>query len=160
MSTVYLGLGTNLGDKTFQLRTAVSEIEKRIGRVMTLSAFYTTSPWGFSSENTFLNAACAVQTTLLPHEVLSITQNIEINLGRKNKSFAHNYSDRLIDIDILFYDQLILDEANLQIPHPLLSEREFVLKPLVEIAPDFIHPVSHKNIRTLWQRINKGLPSK
>ena len=154
MSTVYLGLGTNLGDKEVQLRTAVNEIEKRIGRVMTLSAFYTTIPWGFTSEHTFLNAACAVETSLNPYELLSVTQDIEKNLGRKHKSVDHHYADRLIDIDILFFDQIIIHEADLQIPHPLLTKRDFVLKPLVEIAPDLVHPINHLTIRKLWQGIN------
>ncbi|MBR1595656.1 MAG: 2-amino-4-hydroxy-6-hydroxymethyldihydropteridine diphosphokinase [Phocaeicola sp.] len=154
MSTVYLGLGTNLGDKEVQLRTAVNEIEKRIGRVMTLSAFYTTIPWGFTSEHTFLNAACAVETSLNPYELLSVTQDIEKNLGRKHKSVDHHYTDRLIDIDILFFDEIIIHEPGLQIPHPLLTKRDFVLKPLVEIAPDLVHPINHLTIRKLWQRIN------
>lgn len=154
MSTVYLGLGTNLGDKEVQLRTAVNEIEKRIGRVMTLSAFYTTIPWGFTSEHTFLNAACAVETFLDPYELLSVTQDIEKNLGRKHKSVDHHYTDRLIDIDILFFDEIIIHEPGLQIPHPLLTKRDFVLKPLVEIAPDLVHPINHLTIRKLWQRIN------
>ena len=154
MSTVYLGLGTNLGDKEVQLRTAVNEIEKRIGRIMILSAFYTTIPWGFTSEHTFLNAACAVETSLNPYELLSVTQDIEKNLGRKHKSVDHHYADRLIDIDILFFDQIIIHEANLQIPHPLLTKRDFVLKPLVEIAPDLVHPINHLTIRKLWQGIN------
>lgn len=154
MSTVYLGLGTNLGDKEVQLRTAVNEIEKRIGRIMILSAFYTTIPWGFTSEHTFLNAACAVETSLNPYELLSVTQDIEKNLGRKHKSVDHHYTDRLIDIDILFFDQIIIHEADLQIPHPLLTKRDFVLKPLVEIAPDLVHPINHLTIRKLWQGIN------
>ena len=154
MSTVYLGLGTNLGDKEVQLRTAVNEIEKRIGRIMILSAFYTTIPWGFTSEHTFLNAACAVETSLNPYELLSVTQDIEKNLGRKHKSVDHHYADRLIDIDILFFDQIIIHEADLQIPHPLLTKRDFVLKPLVEIAPDLVHPINHLTIRKLWQKIN------
>ncbi|MBR1720580.1 MAG: 2-amino-4-hydroxy-6-hydroxymethyldihydropteridine diphosphokinase [Phocaeicola sp.] len=154
MSTVYLGLGTNLGDKEVQLRTAVNEIEKRIGRIMILSAFYTTIPWGFTSEHTFLNAACAVETFLDPYELLSVTQDIEKNLGRKHKSVEHHYADRLIDIDILFFDQIIIHEPDLQIPHPLLTKRDFVLKPLVEIAPDLVHPINHLTIRKLWQGIN------
>ena len=154
MSTVYLGLGTNLGDKEVQLRTAVNEIEKRIGRLMILSAFYTTIPWGFTSEHTFLNAACAVETSLNPYELLSVTQDIEKNLGRKHKSVDHHYADRWIDIDILFFDQIIIHEADLQIPHPLLTKRDFVLKPLVEIAPDLVHPINHLTIRKLWQGIN------
>lgn len=154
MTTVYLGLGTNLGDKNLQLRTAVNEIGKRIGRVVTLSAFYLTEPWGFTSEHSFLNAVCAVQTPFSPHELLSITKDIEKDLGRSHKSVHQTYSDRLIDIDILLYDQLILNDEDLQIPHPLMTKRDFVLKPLVEIAPDFVHPLNHLTIRELWQELN------
>lgn len=154
MITVYLGLGTNLGDKNLQLRTAVNEIGKRIGRVVTLSAFYLTEPWGFTSEHSFLNAVCAVQTPLSPHELLSITKDIEKDLGRSHKSVHQTYSDRLIDIDILLYNQLILNDEDLQIPHPLMTKRDFVLKPLVEIAPDFVHPLNHFTIRELWQELN------
>ena len=121
---------------------------------MILSAFYTTIPWGFTSEHTFLNAACAVETFLDPYELLSVTQDIEKNLGRKHKSVDHHYTDRLIDIDILFFDEIIIHEPGLQIPHPLLTKRDFVLKPLVEIAPDLVHPINHLTIRKLWQRIN------
>lgn len=133
MHTVYLGLGTNLGDKENNLKTAVKEIDKRVGKVVSLSAFYVTEPWGFSSENSFLNAACSVETSLSPFEVLSVTQEIERELGRLKKSVGGNYSDRPIDIDILLYDDLHIDTPTLTIPHPLMYEREFVQKPLSEI---------------------------
>ena len=135
--TVYLGLGTNLGDKEANLKAAVCEIGKRVGKVTSLSAFHVSEPWGFSSENTFLNAACAVETTLSPFEVLSVTQDIERLLGRLKKSVDGHYSDRPIDIDILLYDDLHLSTPELTIPHPLMHEREFVMKPLKEIRPSF-----------------------
>ena len=133
MHIVYLGLGTNLGDKKANLEMAVGEIGKRVGKVVSLSAFYATEPWGFESENSFLNAVCCVETPLLPFELLQVTQKIESDLGRKKKSVAGNYSDRTLDIDILLYDELQLETPDLKIPHPLMEKREFVMIPLNEI---------------------------
>ena len=134
--TVYLGLGTNLGDKEINLKMAVNEISKRVGDVTSLSAFYASEPWGFESENSFLNAVCCVCTTFSPMEVLSITQDIERSLGRLKKSVGGVYSDRVIDIDILLYDDCRINRPELTIPHPLMRERDFVMIPLQEIAPD------------------------
>lgn len=150
MVNVYLGLGTNLGDKEQHLRDAVSKIEERIGKVISLSAFYATAPWGFSSENTFLNAAVGVQTSLLPLEMLSETQAIERELGRKVKSQGGAYTDRVIDIDLLLYADSVLAVEGLTLPHPLMVERRFVMEPLAEIAPDVIHPLLQQSIKTLF----------
>lgn len=144
---VYLGLGTNLGEKEANLRTAINEIEKRIGKIYSLSAFYTTEPWGFVSENTFNNAVCCIETSLSPDELLKETQSIEQEMGRSKKTTNHIYSDRLIDIDILLYDNIIYNTPELTIPHPLICERDFVLKPLIEIAPEIIHPITGKKIK-------------
>ena len=133
MHIVYLGLGTNLGDKKANLEMAVETINKRIGRVVSLSAFYATEPWGFESENSFLNAVCSVETSLLPFELLRATQQIERESGRKKKTVDGNYSDRILDIDILLYDDLRLETPDLKIPHPLMEQREFVMVPLKEI---------------------------
>ena len=105
MAKVYLGLGTNLGDKEQNLRDAVQKIEEQVGNVVSLSAFYVTAPWGFASENSFLNAAACVETELSPLEVLQETQMIERELGRTKKSVNGIYSDRLIDIDLFFFKQ-------------------------------------------------------
>jgi len=138
MHTVYLGLGTNLGDKEANLRMAVEEIAKRIGEIASLSAFYASEPWGFQSEHSFLNAVCCVRTRFSPMEVLSVSQEIERQLGRLKKSVGGIYSDRLMDIDILLYDDLHIDTPELTIPHPLMWQRDFVTVPLREIAPDII----------------------
>lgn len=130
---VYLGLGTNLGDKEANLKTAIEEIGKRVGEVISLSAFHASEPWGFTSEHSFLNAVCCILTELSPMEVLRITQDIERSLGRVKKSVDRQYSDRLIDIDILLYDDLHIDTPELTIPHPLMQERDFVMIPLKEI---------------------------
>lgn len=141
MTKVYLGLGTNLGDMESNLRNALLEIEKRIGSIGSQSAFYLTEPWGFESSNKFLNMVVEINTDLTPFELLSATQAIEKNLGRQSKSLNGMYSDRLIDIDILFYGQEVIRDEVLTIPHPLLHKRDFVLIPLKEIAPEWIHPV-------------------
>ena len=147
---VYLGLGTNLGDKEQNLRMSVKKIEEWIGNVVSLSAFYATAPWGFSSENSFLNAAVCVETTLLPLQVLEETQRIERELGRTEKSVNGLYADRLIDIDLLLYDDRVMDAEGLILPHPLMTERRFVMEPLSEIAPDVVHPVLHKTMKELF----------
>ena len=147
---VYLGLGTNLGDKEQNLRMSIKKIEERIGNVVSLSAFYATAPWGFSSENSFLNAAVCVETTLLPLQVLEETQRIERELGRTEKSVNGLYADRLIDIDLLLYDDRVMDAEGLILPHPLMAERRFVMEPLSEIAPDVVHPVLHKTMKELF----------
>ena len=136
MHQVYLGLGTNLGDKEANLKAAVEEIGKRVGEVTSLSAFHVSEPWGFTSEHTFLNAVCCVLTDFRPMEVLRLTQDIERSLGRLKKSVNGHYSDRLIDIDILLYDDLRIATPELTIPHPLMGQRDFVMIPLHEIAPD------------------------
>ena len=154
MAKVYLGLGTNLGDKEQNLRDVVQKIEEQVGKIVSLSAFYVTAPWGFSSDNSFLNAAVCVETKLSPLEVLQETQMIEKELGRTQKSVNRMYSDRLIDIDLLLYEDLVLSVISasgveLTLPHPLMTERDFVMKPLAEIAPGLVHPVLGKTMKEL-----------
>ena len=146
MMYVYFGLGTNLGDKEHNLRLAVRKIEERVGKVV---SFYATAPWGFSSEHTFLNAAACVETLLPPLSVLHLTQEIEREIGRTHKSVGGVYSDRVIDIDLLLYGDRVLDTPELKLPHPLMHERRFVMEPLVEIAPDLVHPILKKKMREL-----------
>ncbi len=139
LHTVYLSLGTNLGDKEHNLVSAITEIEKRIGPIRAQSAFLATEPWGFESPNTFLNAAIKVETELSPHALLKVTQQIERGMGRTQKSTLNSqlstviYHDRIIDIDILLYDDLHIHTKKLIIPHPHMYERDFVLIPLKEI---------------------------
>lgn len=149
MAKVFLGLGTNLGDKRKNLLTAVTNIEEKIGKVTSLSSFYETEPWGFKSDNSFLNAALCVESSLEPIAILHILKEIEIEMGRTQKSVNNVYSDRPIDIDILLYDDIIIKTNELTIPHPLMTERDFVMKPLVEIAGDAVHPVFGKKLKEL-----------
>ena len=151
MATVYLGLGTNLGDKEANLRTAIYKLQERIGKQVSLSSFYETAPWGFESDHSFLNAAIGLETSLSPIEILHITQEIEKELSRTKKSVNGSYSDRLIDIDILLYDTLVLQTPELTIPHPLMTERDFVMNPLIEIAGNVIHPTRQKTLSELYQ---------
>lgn len=130
---VYLSLGANIGNRKRTIRQAVELIGAQVGEVVRLSSLYETEPWGFSSPNKFINACVCCHTALTPHQVLVATQRIERELGRMSKSVDGEYHDRIIDIDILLYDDLVVDEPGLQIPHPHMHEREFVLRPLREI---------------------------
>ena len=133
MHTVYLALGTNLGNRKAIMREAIDNIGKKVGTVMRQSSFYETEPWGFESPNLFLNACMCVSTKLAPRQLLEVTQAIERDMGRIEKTVGLQYVDRIIDIDILLYDDLHINEPDLVIPHPLMEEREFVMKPLLEI---------------------------
>ena len=141
MHQVYLGLGSNLGDREEHIRKAIALIGESIGLVIRQSSLIETEPWGFESSNKFLNGVILVETSLTPRQLLKATQKIERQLGRKKKSTDSclltpvSYSDRSIDIDILLYDDLTVDEPDLKIPHPLMEQRDFVMIPLNEIKP-------------------------
>jgi 2-amino-4-hydroxy-6-hydroxymethyldihydropteridine diphosphokinase len=139
MKIVYLGIGTNLGKREENLKQAVARIGKDIGPVLKSSSIYETAPWGFESNDEFLNMVVQVETKLIPSGLLGRVLMIESLLGRIREE--KRYSSRLIDIDILLYDDLIVEEESLTIPHPLLHKRKFVMVPLCEIASDVIHPV-------------------
>ena len=130
---VYFSLGSNLGDKEGNIREAISRIGELIGEVDRQSTLLATEPWGFESDNTFVNAAIRCTTSLSPFEILNITQNIERAMGRTLKSVDGQYHDRIIDIDILIYDDLHITTPQLTLPHPFMKERDFVMIPLKEI---------------------------
>ena len=130
---VYLGLGTNLGDKRKNLNDAIRMLENLVGEVEKVSSVIETEPEGFKSDNMFLNAVVKVRTALSPFEILDITQDVEKSLGRKEKSSNGIYHDRVIDIDILLYDDIKISTPRLVIPHPRMAQREFVMTPLTEI---------------------------
>ena len=129
---VYLGLGSNLGEREQHIQKAIALINERVGEVIRQSTLIETEPWGFESIHRFLNGVILCETRLSPRQVLRETQEIERELGRKHKTTL-SYSDRPIDIDILLYDDLTIDESDLKIPHPLMQERDFVMTPLKEI---------------------------
>ena len=150
MNKVYLGLGTNLGDRKRNLLAATEQIKAKIGNVVKSSSVYETAPWGFEADTDFLNMVVEVETKLAPSDVLKMILAIESHLGRERTQ--DRYSSRIIDIDILFYDDLILEEKSLKIPHRLIHERRFVLAPLNEISPELIHPVLNKSISVLLEQ--------
>lgn len=130
---VYLGLGSNLGNRKAILNEAIFLIQKRVGEVVRQSSFLETEPWGFTSHNKFLNACICVNTQYSPRQILKTTQAIEKDMGRCHKTVNHQYHDRIIDIDILMIDDLNIDDSDLKVPHPLMKERDFVMIPLKEI---------------------------
>ena len=129
-------MGTNLGDKRKNIAEAIKNIGELVGGVVRQSALYETEPWGFRSDNRFVNAAVCVDTQLSPRRLLEVTQRIEMEMGRTLKSAGGEYHDRIIDIDILLYGDLHIDEPDLKIPHPLMHERDFVMTPLNEIMEE------------------------
>ena len=154
MHKVYFGLGSNLGDKQKNLNDAIEMIKNRIGTVVAQSDFIVTEPVGFVSDNAFLNAAIAVETSLSPKDVLLLTQQIESELGRIHKSVDGVYDDRIIDVDILVFDDVTMDSSDLTIPHPRMKERSFVLEPLCQLAPDLVIPGETLTIAELLARIS------
>lgn len=133
MPTTYLSLGSNLGDRRQLLHTAINEIAERVGRVEAISSCIETEPVGFDSVHLFLNMAVRVTTELNPYELLKVLKQLERDLGRTRKSHDGVHYDRTIDIDILLYDNLEINSEELQIPHPRMWERDFVMRPLKEI---------------------------
>ena len=133
--TVYLGLGSNLGNRKAILNDTIALINERVGEVVRQSSFLETEPWGFESPNQFLNACLCVNTELAPRQLLEATQVIEKEMGRAHKTMNRKYQDRIIDIDILMIDDLKIDEPDLKVPHPLMKERDLVMIPLKEILP-------------------------
>ncbi|MDR1332464.1 MAG: 2-amino-4-hydroxy-6-hydroxymethyldihydropteridine diphosphokinase [Tannerella sp.] len=153
MATAYLSLGSNLGNRRKYLITAMALLAERAGDILCISTFYETEPWGFESPNTFLNAAARLDTALKPLDLLAVTQQIEHNLGRTREPDDMRYQDRTIDIDLLLYDDILLDSSELTLPHPLMHQRLFVMLPLAEIAPRLRHPVLKCSMTELLGRL-------
>jgi 2-amino-4-hydroxy-6-hydroxymethyldihydropteridine diphosphokinase len=150
MSIVYFALGTNLGDRPANLRSAIRALPPEV-KVVTESKIYETPPWGVENQPAFLNMAVECETGLAPESLLKYIKRLEIRLGRKS---SFRWGPRLIDLDVLFYDNLIFKSEMLTIPHPHLHERAFVLVPLADIAPDFVHPVLKRTIKELLTSVD------
>jgi len=153
MSVSYIGIGSNLGNRQENCFRAVEILEKRGIKVQKKSSLYETEPWGVKDQPRFINMVVQIETTLEPNDLLRLLKAIEREIGRQD---SFRWGPRMIDLDILLFNALVLNEENLQIPHPCLHEREFVLRPLNEIAPDIIHPVFHMSINKLTQNMLGG----
>ena len=147
MSKVYLSIGSNKGNRSVLINKATDEIEKKIGIIISRSSIYQSKSWGFDS-NDFYNLCLLIDTDIVPKSLLVNLKKIEKSMGRED--IDGSYSDRFIDIDILFYDNIITDSEDLKIPHPKIEIRKFVLVPMLEIADDYVHPILNKTIKELY----------
>lgn len=154
MNNVFLLLGSNMGERHSFLKQAIAGIKQQAGEVVKVSAVYETQAWGKTNEADYLNQVLQVQTMLQPRALLNSVLQIELNLGRKREV---KWGARTIDIDILFYNNTIVNEAGLVIPHPELQHRRFTMEPLAEIAPGFMHPVLHKSMLQLKNELQDCL---
>lgn len=148
MVCVYLLLGSNEGQREQEISKSLKRIASEAGQIIKMSSLYVTEPWGFESDSSFLNQVVLVNTRLSPSELLKTLLDIEKEAGRIRTS--RPYSSRVIDIDILFYSDWVIQNENLIIPHPMLHLRRFTLEPLMEIAPEMTHPVFKKSVVTLY----------
>lgn len=160
MATAYLSLGSNLGNRRQLIEKALRALDRHDTRVVGCSTFIETQPWGFDSPHPFLNAAASIETSLSAHELLSVTQQIEISLGRTHKTQqGKGYHDRTIDLDLLLYTDengcAIIDEPCLKLPHPLLHLRSFVLEPLCQLCPNLQHPLLHRSMAQLLNELTE-----
>ena len=154
MNLAYLLIGGNLGNRSANLQNALHQIEKNCGKILDLSAIYETAAWGLSNQPSFYNQALSIQTNLEPKALMEQLLAIETNMGRIR---SIKLGPRLIDLDILLIDQLILNTETLILPHPLMEQRRFALLPLAEIAPNLMHPILQKTIQELLMHCSDQL---
>lgn len=152
MKEVYLSLGSNQGNRFFYIQQAIQNIELRIGAVDKISSYYETEPWGYTDSTNFINQVIRIKSSLSADKILARALLIEKNLGRVRNTNSKQYSGRTIDIDILFIDNAMINTHNLTVPHAHLHKRNFILRPLCEIAPDFVHPILKSTIKELDTR--------
>ena len=158
MSKVYLSIGSNKGNRSVLINKAIDEIEKKIGKLISRSSIYRSKSWGFDS-NDFYNLCLLIETDIEPKSLLKDIKKVEKLMGRED--IDGTYSDRFIDIDIIFYDNIVLDIKDLKIPHPKIEIRKFVLVPMLEIADDCVHPILNKTIKQLDNDCDdQGIPLK
>jgi len=158
MSKVYFSIGSNKGNRSGLIKEAIDKIDIIIGKVVLKSSIYETKSWGFNSNN-FYNICILLESTLTPELILNKILTIEKDIGRLKTT--DQYSDRCIDIDILFFDNRIVNSKSLEIPHPRIQLRKFVLTPMLELTPDLIHPILNKSIRQLeLECVDKDQPIK
>ncbi len=148
MPVTYLILGSNMGDRNKNMETALKLLQQDAGIITRQSSLYETEPWGFESNTSFLNQVIQMKTQLGPEMLIKKVLEIEKQTGR-TRNAKNSYESREIDIDILFYENIIIQTDSLVIPHPRMQQRMFVMVPLAELIPDFIHPVLHTSIREL-----------
>jgi 2-amino-4-hydroxy-6-hydroxymethyldihydropteridine diphosphokinase len=151
LKTVFLGLGSNIGNRGEYIKRAITLLSEKIKNIQ-VAKMYRSKPYGYENQNYFLNTALKGQTTLHPQQLLDFVKDVEKKVGRVKR---FHWGPREIDIDILFYEDLILETENLKIPHPLLHERDFVLKPLSDLQPDFIHPVLKKSVKEILKNLKE-----
>jgi len=156
MDKVYLLIGGNIGDRLATMNGAVAMIHRKAGRIKAASTVYETAPWGMKAQSDFLNCAIEIDTDHNPNSLLTVLLSIESDLGRIRS--LEGYESRTIDIDILFFGNLMIDLPELKLPHPRLHLRKFVLEPLVELCPEFIHPVFGVSISQLYSACDDHLP--
>ena len=160
MPAVCVSIGSNLGDRSANLRFAIEKIRKLADGRINVSSVYESEAWGYHSDNPFYNVAAIFESETDPESLLDRLQNIEREAGSgSHRDKEGNYTDRILDIDIIFCEDRIIERPDLSVPHPRMTLRNFVLVPLCEIMPGFIHPVTHKSIATLLRECPDTLPA-
>ena len=152
MPQVIIAFGSNMGNKEQNIKTALEKMKARGLNIIKVSTIIETEPYGYEDQDTFLNGACIADTNLSPQEVLKELLAIEQEMGRVRKI---HWGPRNIDLDIIFYENIIVDEDNLKIPHPNAHNRSFVLGPICEISPSFLHPIYNKSVKELYEELKK-----
>lgn len=157
MRKIGINIGSNLGDRTENIRFAVREIERRLKCRLRTSSVYESESWGYHSDNPFYNIGAEFESDADYEELLSVFKSIEHDCGCiSHRNADGSYADRILDIDIIYIGEEIIDTATLKVPHPRMHEREFVLRPLAELSPDWMHPIFHLNAVQLLHNLNQN----